>query len=412
MQTTMKAKNLFGFFAAVLTFVLLLPAVSAFADIDYVRAESSYDLIGGENIALFADNTLNLRVVFTSDAIISDGVEENVRVNARILGEPGISDMTERFDVLEGGRTYSKFLTLNLPNDIDPEETFVLEVTVESNSEEADTKQFNLQIQRNSYTLEILSVETDSSANAGETIAIDVVVKNRGRQESEDTFVEASIPELGVSKRIFLGDLSAVDQNDPDKFDSAQGRIYLNIPSNAQVGLYNIEIEAFNDDTETTVTKRLEIGSASSMSGVISSLTTKNFASGEEVTYTFSIVNSGQGIRVYTLIPEVDDGLTVDLDETVVAVPAGTSKTVKLTALAERDGNYNFNVNVHASDGELVGVQEFVAEVEGKASVATGSTAVVLTIVLAIIFVVLLIVLIVLLTRKPAQSEEFGESYY
>ena len=187
--------------------------------------------------------------------------------------------------------------------------------------------------------------------------------------------------------------------------------IWLRIPKDARPGLYNVEIAAFTDDSETTVTKRLEILSSGAMSSVISSSTTKKFAVGEEASYSFIIVNSGDSIRVYNLIPEVDNGLTVNLDESVVAVPAGSSKTVKITAMASKEGNYNFKINTHSADGELVGMQEFVADVAGK-TVAIGSAAVVLTIVLAIVFAVLLIVLIVLLTRKPEKSEEFGESYY
>lgn len=412
MQTTMKTKNLFGFFAAVLAFVFVLPAVSAFASINYVIVDSSDILYGGENIALFADDSIDLRVVFTSDVTNPVLVEEDVRVTARILGEPGISDYSERFDVIRDGRTYSKQLSLQLPHDIDPSETFVLEVRIESGSLPSLNMILlaNLQIQRDSYNLEILSVESESKVKAGENFAVDVVVKNRGRQEAEDAFVEVRIPELGLSKRVFLGDLSAVDQNDPDKFDSAQGKVWLRIPTNAQAGLYTIEIEAFTDDSETTVTKRVEVVSGG-MSSVISSSNTKNFAVGEEATYSFTIVNSGDSIRVYNLIPEVDNGLTINLDESAVAVPAGNSKTVRITAMATSEGNYNFKINAHGADGELVGMQEYVANVEGR-TVALGGAAVVLTIVLAIIFVVLLVVLIVLLTRKPEKSEEFGESYY
>jgi len=58
----------------------------------------------------------------------------------------------------------------------------------------------------------------------------------------------------------------------------------------------------------------------------------------------------------------------------------------------------------------------FTANVEktgsSKPTVTTNNTVLILTIVLSIIFVVLIIVLIVLLTRKPAESEEFGETSY
>ena len=105
-------------------------------------------------------------------------------------------------------------------------------------------------------------------------------------------------------------------------------------------------------------------------------------------------------------------GLNVEVSEPVVAVPAGTSKTVKIMASAEKAGKYDFAVNVH-SEGELVKEEKFTLDTEGSNARATaGNATVLLTVILAIVFVVLLVVLIVLLTRKPEKSEELGESYY
>jgi preprotein translocase subunit SecG len=52
--------------------------------------------------------------------------------------------------------------------------------------------------------------------------------------------------------------------------------------------------------------------------------------------------------------------------------------------------------------------------VEDKDSRVTGSTdpVVIWTVVLVIVFVVLLIILIVLLTKRPTETEEFGETSY
>ena len=123
-----------------------------------------------------------------------------------------------------------------------------------------------------------------------------------------------------------------------------------------------------------------------------------------------TIVNADDRIKVYELIVESsNEDLEVNLEESIVAVQAGSSRTVKLTVKALDEGTFNFAVNVHA-ESELVKRQEFVADVEGRKAV--GNAALVLTIILAIIFVVLLVVLIVLLTRKPEKSSEFGESYY
>ncbi len=409
----MKAKNVLASFVGVFVFVVLallvVPTASAFASIDAVYIDGVfYDGNGGEIAGVFAGETLPIKVVFTA----SEG-QEDVRINARILGEAGLSEQTERFDVIADS-TYRRLLHIDLPNDIDPNEKFILEVSVESNSKEADFKQIELEIQRESYNLEILSVAGDDEVTAGDTLALDVVLKNLGRHELEDNFVIAEIPELGISTKVFFGDLSAVDEDPefkPEKFDSAERRMYLKIPSNAETGVYDVELTAFNDDSDVTVIKRIVVVSGLG-TDLFTSGNTERFAVGENADYSMTIVNAGNTIQVYELIVDSDEKLNVDLSETMIVIPAGSSKNVKITADAVKEGDFSFTVNVH-SEGQLIQSETFSAKVEGEASAITsGNAAVVLTIILAIIFIVLLVVLIVLLTRKPETKEDFGESYY
>ena len=413
----MNSRNFMSFLVMTIALFVfaIAPASAEFADIDggsiTVNGIIAYD---GQNVQVFAGDTLAVRVVFT--AFDSDeGNEEDVRVIARILGEPGLSEATERFDVIRNG-TYSRLIHIDLPNDLDDEldEPFTLRVTVESNSDTGGEISINLVVQRVNNLLEVLLVETDETVQAGDVLPVTVVVKNRGRDKARDTLVSVKIPELGVTKTIFLDDLYAQDTSGNDEDDARAGVLFLNIPRDAPAGVYDMEIKAFNDDSTTIVTRRIVIVSGSEDSSVVSSATSKTFAAGEDRTYTVTIVNADNRIRVYELILEAANGLRIDLSESVVAVPAGTSKTVQLTVMASEEGTYNFAVNVH-SEGELVKKQSFVANVEGEADRAGGNganAAVVLTIILAIIFVVLLIVLIVLLTRKPEKTEDFGESYY
>ena len=144
---------------------------------------------------------------------------------------------------------------------------------------------------------------------------------------------------------------------------------------------------------------------------VVSSTGSKTFAVGEKGSYSLILVNSGNNVRLYQLVFETPSGLTVDADEAVVAVPAGSSRTVKVLASSNEAGKYNFAVNVH-SNGQLVKKEAYTATIEGSKIASAGNATVLLTVVLGIVFVVLLVVLIVLLTRKPARSEELGESYY
>lgn len=395
--------------------VTALPSVSAFvASVDNVAVDGTGGYqFDGKTAAVTAGQTIPIKVIFTSS-----GDAEEVRVVARLIGEHTADAKTDVFDVFSGSQ-YSKSLTLKLPSDLDENlhENYKIEVTIEGRNSDgvfvvAAQRLVNLEIQRQSNLLEILSIQADDSVETSGVLAVDVVVKNRGTQEADDTFVTVSIPELGISKSGFIGDLSPVDQGGDvsEKDDTVQGRIFLNIPQNVREGLYVVEVDAHNADSSTIATTKVFVSGATGKSQVIASSQSKSFALGETVSYSLTLVNSGNSLRIYQLvIADADSGLNVNADESVVVVPAGSSKTVKFDVSSSNSGTHNFIVNVLA-DGQIVDTTSFTANVEGRA--VAGSAAVLLTVVLAIIFVVLLVVLIVLLTRKPDRKEEFGESYY
>ena len=189
----MNIKNFVGLFVLAISLLFLVSSVSAqtFATINYVEADSVF-LVKDSVFGVEAGQTLDLRVVFMA---LAD--EENVRVTARVLGEPGLYEATERFDVLSD-RTYSKMLRLDLPSDIDRDENFILEVRVESQSLIGDELRATFEVQRKNYALEFLSVESPSRISAGEVLPIEVIVEIRGRHVAEDTFVIASIQALRI----------------------------------------------------------------------------------------------------------------------------------------------------------------------------------------------------------------------
>ena len=404
----MNIKNLVGLFVLAIALFFVVPSVIAQSvAINYVEV-NDVRITQGFPFGVEAGESLDLRVVF--DTFGLNGTVNDVRVTARVLGVPGSYETTERVDVLSG-RTYSKLLHIDMPTNIDPDESFTLEVRVESQNAVLGTLTATFGVQRKSYSLEFLSVESPSRISAGEVLPIEVVVKNRGSHDAQDTFVKVGITELGIIKTIFLEDLSAIEStNDEIEDDAIAGRVLLAIPASAAPGLYTVEVKTYNDDSETTAVRRVEIVSGNANSGIVASPASRTFSAGQNGKYSLTIVNSGNKILVYNLVTESDNGLAVDMDEAVVVIPAGSSKSVDLTAVAAREGLYNFKVTVLDSDSNVVGEKSFVANVEGKT--VSGNAAVVLTIILAIVFVVLLVVLIVLLTRKPAKADEAGESYY
>jgi hypothetical protein len=120
--------------------------------------------------------------------------------------------------------------------------------------------EYDVEMERESYSLEFLSVDAPSRASAGEIIALDIVLKNIGSRDADDTFVTAAIPELGVSKRAYFGDLVAQDNTDSnDNEDARERRIYLVIPSDAKSGDYSVDVKASNYDADSTVRKVISI---------------------------------------------------------------------------------------------------------------------------------------------------------
>lgn len=401
--------NLVSLVAVLALLVVMTTSVSAFASITSVEV-SGIETGSSTHVAAFAGQTLPVRVIFSANGNATD-----VRVKAWVSGDKDYSVSSERFDVVAGG-IYSRFLTVQVPSDIDPDEQLNLEITIESRaSGVTDYRKVPLAAQRESYKVDILDVSMDPKVQAGTSLPVDLVLKNRGRQFAEDTFVRARIPALGIESKAYFGDLSPLDQADPDKEDAVERRMFINIPASTPAGVYSMEFEAYSDDASVTLSRKFAVmGAASGTSMIVAPTAAKTVAVSEKATYSVLLVNSGQNVRVYDVSTDAPAGLSVEADESVVVVPAGTSKTVRVTSQASKAGVYPFTVSVY-SEGELVKQASFTTTVDGKSKGTSGSTAnttVVLTVVLAIIFVVLLVVLIVLLTRKPQKSEEFGESYY
>jgi len=404
----MKTKNFLVLLVAVFALAILAVSNASAANFDRIGINEQLETDDNRITQVFAGETIKVSTVVTMGA---DEQIWNARITARLIGQSGTLVESKEFVAVKG-KTYSQTLFLKVPFDLDPsQQRFTLLVTIEgTDAGEAGRKEISLVVQRESYQLEVLAFDAMNEVKAGENLALDVVLQNRGYLKAENAYLRATIPELGISKTVFYGDLYPTDKSGDNEEDAVERRMFLSIPSNAAEGLYTLELEAFNDDSSTLTSKKIFVTSAAEDSRVVSSSSSKTFAVGEETIYTMTLVNAGNSIKIYDLVVDSDSGLNVELDESVVAVPAGSSRTVQMRVTASENGRQDFTVNIR-SDNQIVDSAEFTANVEGTRNIA-GNAAVLLTVVLAVVFLVLLIVLIVLLTRKPEKTENFGESYY
>ena len=196
---------------------------------------------------------VTVRFTATSDA-------QDVKVKVGIGDSASVS--TSRFDVLSGV-TYVKRLSLTLPNveDMDnSNETWDFTVTVSDKTGDEVSSPYTITMQRDAYVLDVLSAEMASTASAGEIVPIDVVLKNYGARDAEDTFVTVSIPELGVYKKAYFGDLVSQDNTASNDNEDARERvIYLTVPADVKSGDYTVEVKASNYKTTSTAKKVMSI---------------------------------------------------------------------------------------------------------------------------------------------------------
>ncbi len=440
----MKSKAMFVFLLTLVALTLALTTVSALSEncsevfcIDDVEINgisygkdfptNSFDFI--DSIGEITSGTVPVVVKFHA-IDDNDGVKEaytDVRVKVYIEGfKEDIEDETSRFHVLEGN-LYVKRFTLKLPSSMDlddlTEEELALLVRISARDQESVEIELPLEVQTDLYSLSILSIDRNEIVNAGDTLAVDVVVENNGFDRLDNVYVRASIPALGVSNRIYVGDLESHQDIDDDSINDARDRrIYLNIPRNAAPGNYEMLIEASSYDAEVKETARVVVRGADTR--VLPPVTAKSVSPGDETTFDVVLVNSNDRMLVYTIMPDQTQGFFVEATEPIVAVGADSSKTTKVKVRASEsvpEGTYVIAVNANSDAGNTekvsftVNVKKAVTTTSGdKPVIVAGkpNTVVVLTVILVIIFVVLLIILIVLLTKKPTETEEFGETNY
>jgi len=406
----MNTKNLLVSLLAIVS-VLFLATMASAITTDAYQIGVAIDNAPISETSIIAGDTIQIQIWMKP--LFDVGFDRDVTVEVELdTGKQEVRAISEPM-VIEAGQGWKKVtLNIKVPYELKDDLSHNATLTVEIDGKEYSyIESFIINVKRAAYNIDVKSVTVAQSVEAGEIFPVDVVLKNTGYLDLEDVYVTARIPALNVEQTVYFGDMVSLECSgsscdDDDEDDSASGRLMLKIPYNAEAGVYTLEIEVSNDDSASTVVKQIVVKNEFSKNVIVSSYA-KSIAVGENAEYELLIVNPTDKVKVYRLVLSEDSGLTT-AGESIVAVSAGSSKAVKVTASADTEGEYNFDVNIFSGE-DLVETVTLSLEAEGK---AIADLTVVLTIILAIIFIVLLVVLIVLIGKKPAKTEEFGESYY
>lgn len=386
----------------VLTSILLLTSVvaatSEVAEINSVRVKG-IEVFPADNVAsVIGDETISVIVIF--EALESTS---HLRMKAEIEGTRIDSEETVFVGDVEEGKTYIKSLTLKVPYELRDQasDDLILRIRLWNREFRTEVENIPLRVQRDSYDLKVMSIETDDTVYAGDVLPVNAVLRNTGYNDLRDLYVTARIPSLNVEEKVYFGDLAAL------KDDTESKRLFLNIPYDIKPGEYTLELKLEGRDIVETDTRKILVRNEF-VSNLVPVETRKTANVGEEAIYEFIVVNPTDRIKVYNVLIDSPESLSVTSIYPVVSVSADSSRIVRVSAKADTADTYNFDVHVF-SDDKLTGKTSLTLKVEDDVA---PSPMAVLTIILAIVFVVLLVVLIVLLTKKPKKQEEFEESYY
>ena len=379
----MNAKRTLVSFLTIASLLFLVATVSALPIADGISVEvEDFDVVSNE-VSVIAGDTISVKVRFTA---LEDA--SNVRIKVELdSGKEDSDAVTTSFDV-EAGKSYVKTLTLVVPDELDDEVSgdVTLSLKIWNGDFKSEIGDMTLRVQRPSYNADVMSIIVSSSIQAGQISPVDIVLRNTGYNDLEDLYVTVRIPELGLSRTSYFGDLVAeeIDHGHHDDEDTVSGRIYLEVPYDVASGIYTLEVEVTNEDFSDIVEKQVAVQNGFPEVAV---------KSGDNLL----VLNPTNHLKIYKIVyPSA---------ELTVVVQAGSSKLVPIQV---SEGEYNFEVFVF-SGNELAGTVNFSGTSESE---ELASPVVILTVILAIIFLVLLVVMIVLITKKPEKTEEFGESYY
>lgn len=370
--------------------------------------------------------TLSVRVLFGTTYEIPSTTKE-VKVKAWIDGyRKEIKAETERFDIVPG-RTYSKSLFLYLPRDM-KEGIYTLHVMITSNTEVPGEsyKTFKIEIQRANYDIEVLSVDLSlpTTVKAGERLNAIAVIKNRGSHKLEDVYVKAQIPQLGMVKTIYIGDLYPYDYLDNTERDTKTVALHFDIPTSAKAGIYTLNVKAYNEDTSEEVSKNFEVIEVKDDKkekeevkiNIVTLEKTKKVKAGEKTEYDIVLTNLYKDpVTIQLEVQGLTGWATGNFDKKIVYLPPGSSEFVKLTLNIDEEaleGSHIFSIQV-IYNGNVIATKNLIAEVEARKTEVRESLWIwVIVAILGAITLALLITLIVLLTKKREVEEKPEEIYY
>ena len=270
-----------------------------------------------------------------------------------------LEDNSEMFSVRDDVK-YRKQLQLELPADmLTGDHGYTLNVEMFDANNVVKTT-YNLFVSEKRHNIVVQDVNLQpTTLEAGKAAFVKVRLENMGEKKEEDIRVEVSIPELGISERTFVDELSPY--NSEENSASAE-TLYLQIPEDAATGDYEAIVTViYNRGHEAVQGKKLvhvegvsKNVAEDSKSLVVVETGSEGMVIGEGKAYSVMLVNLGKEAKTYTVdVAGVASWGTVAISPQVLQLGAGESGEFVVNIDAKEAGTHQFTVTVNEDDKVL-----------------------------------------------------------
>jgi hypothetical protein len=309
---------------------------------------------------------------------------------------------------IEEGESETFDLTLDLPDDLNENDDYILYVKAYEDGDEDENcneESIDIDIEREEHDVRIEEIIFNPNiASCGDLVSISVEVQNEGTKDEEDIEVKILNSVLGLNQ---VSNKFELEENDDE--DSAIKRFTFTIPENTQERNYEINsIVEFDDgdDSESTTLSVSECRTTKKLAPVtvVESVGTLSLAKssfeleqGEAIAIPL-LVNNQENIKEEFKI-EVSDvkSWANPIGSETLTLKEGQSSTSYIYLNTKENalvGKHSFIVNIK-SNGRLIDTREVTIEIDEKTEdVSTISF-------ISLIFInILLIIIIVIVIRK------------
>jgi hypothetical protein len=340
---------------------------------------------------------------------------DDARLRAEIVGyEHGdIYSSTDVFAVVEG-KTYVKTLTLNLPADMDSQESYKLRLSGANDLSGLTYKDYVLYVdtQRDRVDVLDLVLTPSSGVEPGQNIIANVRLKNRGQQSQDSVKVSIAVPGLNIVESSYVSNLNFDEVVTSDD-------MLLFVPEEAVAGQYEVVVSLTYDDGYTASTESFALNILAPRliaedNLIVSFNNNVDLVAGDAKTFDVVIANPNSESKPISITALENAWADVQVSPSLAMVAGGSDAQFKVTVTPKSAVEGEKSLTLTVKEGTNA-VSELTVNtyVEGKAQVNYVNIALAVLLVIAIIILLSLVVTIA--RRKNEGSDEetsSTEEYY